>query len=157
MKILIICSSNVCRSPFAEYYLRRLVANDDVLRDKIQWIKSSAVFNKSKKLHSKAAAALQNEGFLVDEISAHKPSYYHFDKAPFKEADVIIGMSKVHKILLPKRYHKKFFTLSEIAVGKYIKIPDPFLLKTQEQYNLAMEPIKNYLNLYVAQLKKQLS
>lgn len=155
MKILIICSSNICRSPFAELYLRRLVNNDSVLRDKIQWIKSSAVLNKSKKIHDKASLSLQNEGFPLEEIVAHKPSYYHCDKTPFYEADIIIGMSKTHKILLPRKFRYKFFTLSEVAVDRYIKIPDPFLLKSQELYNKAMEPIKEYLNIYAEKLKQQ--
>lgn len=155
MKILIICSSNICRSPFAEFYLRRKVNNDVILGDKIEWIKSSAVLNKSKKIHNKASLALQKEGFLLEEINTHKPSFYYSDKTAFNEADIIIGMSKIHKILLPKKYHKKYFTLSEVAVGKYIKIPDPFLAKTQDLYNSAMEPIKEYVDIYFNKLKKQ--
>lgn len=155
MKILIICSSNICRSPFAELYLRRKVNNDNILRDKVQWIKSSAVLNKSKKIHPKASLALQKEGFALAEIDAHKPSFVHIDRIRFEEADIIIGMSKTHKILLPKRYRKKFFTLSEVAVDSYIKIPDPYLLKSQDLYDKAMEPIKEYLDIYAEKLKEQ--
>ena len=36
MKILIICASNICRSPFVEFILRREVNNDPSLKDKIQ-------------------------------------------------------------------------------------------------------------------------
>lgn len=155
MKILIICSSNICRSPFAEYYLKKLVDNDDILRNNIEWIKSSAVLNKSKQIHPKAAIALQKEGFFWEEIQAHKPAFVHADRAPFVDADIIIGMSKMHKILLPRKFRKKFVTLSTLALGKYIKIPDPFLLKSQERYNEAMEPIKHYLDIFANNLKEQ--
>ncbi len=156
MKILIICSSNICRSPFAEYYLKRIVESDEVLRQNVEWIKSSAVFNKSKRIHPKAVIALQKEGFSAQEAAAHMPSFYHFDKAPFVEADIIIGMSKMHKMLLPKRFHNKTFALSYLAVGKYVKIPDPYLVKSQEKYNKAMEPIKEYLDIFASKLKEEL-
>lgn len=156
MKILIVCSSNICRSPFAEFYLRRLVSADKDLSSKVEWIKSGAVFNKSKQLFDKAAVYMLGEGFPEEEIASHKPSFFWLDKQRFRDADIIICMSQFHKYLLPKKYRKKTFTLSEVAIGRYEKIPDPFLLKTQEEYNKAMEPIKNYIDLYFEKLKKEL-
>ncbi|GEM_PF-402479 len=157
MKILIVCSSNICRSPFAEFYLRRLVNADNNLRKKIEWIKSGAVFNKSKQIFKKAVISMRKEGFCEEEIKSHKPSFFWLDKQRFRDADIIICMSKFHRYLLPIKYRKKTFTLSEVAINKYVKIPDPFLLKTQEEYNKAMEPIKNYIDIYFEKLKKELS
>ncbi len=154
MKILIVCSSNVCRSPFAEFYFRRIVENDPVLKEKVTWLGSGAVLNHSKELHPKAKQALISEGFSEEELSKHTPRHYKENMEIFENADVIIGMSKMHKFFLPKQFKDKFFTLSEIAIGKYVKIPDPFLIKSQAKYNNAMTPIKTFLNIYADNLKK---
>ena len=60
--ILFVCSSNVCRSPYCEFMLRRMIENDDELRGKIV-VRSSAVFNKSKNIFPKEVDILVREGF----------------------------------------------------------------------------------------------
>ena len=71
--VLFVCSSNVCRSPYCEFTLRRMVENDDDLRGKVD-VCSSAVFNRSKSIFPKAVDILKREGFDEREILAHKPS-----------------------------------------------------------------------------------
>lgn len=154
MKILIVCSSNICRSPFAEMYLRRLVANNDVLKQKVEWVQSSAVLNKSKAIHPKAVAALREYGFDDKEILSHKPQFLYFNSRPFKEADIIIGMSRIHKFLLPIWYKKKYRNLSELAVNKYVAIADPFLSKSQEDYNACMKQIAFYVERVAEKIEK---
>ncbi len=156
MKILVICASNICRSPYVEYLLRKEIELDEALSRNIEWVKSSAVFNKSKKLHTKARIALLEEGFEENYVDSHKPSYIWFDYKRFKDADVIIGMTKTQKFLLPPTLYKKYMSLSEIAEGKYTKIPDPFLSKTQEEYNLVMTQLKNYVDKYINKLKEKI-
>lgn len=153
MKILFVCSSNVCRSPYCEFVLRRLIQNDDVTRGKID-VCSSAVFNKSKKIFPKAVDILVREGFAKSEVEAHKPSF-KTDKQRYDDADVIIGMSKTHGLLTPHKYRKKYHTLSEIATGKYKPIPDPFLATSQKAYDKTMAVLKEYVSLYFDKLKKQ--
>lgn len=157
MKILFICSSNVCRSPFAEFYFGRIVSADPVLKENIEWIKSGAVLNQSFVLHQKARATLLKEGFSESELSEHKPVFWLFGAKRFREADVIIGMSRVHRHLLPFWWRKKYVTLSEAATGKYEQIPDPFLIREQEKYDEAMEPIKKYLEQYAEKLRSELT
>lgn len=115
--ILFVCSSNVCRSPYCEFMLRRMIENDDLLRGRVE-VKSSAVFNKSKRIFPKAVDILKREGFDEKEILAHKPSF-KTDTERFEKADVIIGMSKMHRLLTPRRYRDKYITLSEAATGEY--------------------------------------
>lgn len=100
MNVLFVCSSNVCRSPYCEFLLRRLVNNDERLKGKVN-VCSSAVFNRSKKIFPKAVDILVREGFDRDEVLAHKPSFKD-DKERFEKADVIIGMSKMHGLMTPK-------------------------------------------------------
>lgn len=152
MKILFICSSNVCRSPYCEFMFRRMVQECDATRDKIE-VRSAAVVNISREIFPKAVVCLKNEGFEESEILAHKPSFKWCDMSRFREADIIIGMSKAHKFFTPVGCKKKFITLSEAASGKYSPIPDPFLEKSQEKYDDAMRVIKNYLIEYFEKLK----
>lgn len=152
--ILFVCSSNVCRSPYCEFMLRRMIENDDVLRGRVE-VKSSAVFNKSKRIFPKAVDILKREGFDEKEILAHKPSF-KTDTERFEKADVIIGMSKMHRLLTPRRYRDKYITLSEAATGEYASIPDPFLATSQESYDKTMDTLKRYITEYFAKLKAKL-
>ncbi len=153
--VLFVCSSNVCRSPYCEFLLRRFAENDDELKGRVS-VASSAVLNKSKKIFPKAAVILKREGFSEEEIYAHKPSF-KTDKSLFENADIIIGMSKTHGLLTPKKYRKKYVTLSEAACGKYRSVPDPFLAPTQAQYDKTMAKLKEYVSAYYEKLKTLLS
>lgn len=156
MKILFICMSNICRSPFCEYVFRKIVEEDEILKDKVEWVKSSAVFNKSFVINSKARLALLREGFDEEYILSHKPTFkWGKGRKYFKEADVIIGMTKSNAFFLPIRYRKKFVLLSQIASGEYKPIPDPVLIKDQDKYHKAMDEIKQYLVDYASILKEQ--
>ena len=157
MKILFVCSSNVCRSPFAEFVFGRLVEQSPVLSAAGVEVGSSAVFNRSKYIYPKAVVSLEREGFSKEAVLAHKPAYKSTDKKRFEEADVIIGMSKIHRILTPHKYRDKFVTLSEAATGKYTPIPDPFLYPSQNEYDKVMSVIKKYLTLYAEKLERELA
>ena len=152
--VLFVCSSNVCRSPYCEFMLRRMIDNDDELRGKVD-VCSSAVFNRSKSIFPKAVDVLKREGFDESEILAHKPSFKN-DKERFEKADVIIGMSHMHKLLTPRKYRKKYVTLSEAATGKYAPVPDPFLATSQKEYDKTMTVLKSYVESYFKQLKTKI-
>lgn len=154
MKILFICASNICRSPFCEYYFKRMVENDSELAEKVESVRSSAVFNKSKRIHPNAVQALKREGFEEDYILSHKPTFKWTDKHLFEDADYIVGMSKKNKWFLPVKYKKNFTTLSEFATGEYKVVVDPFLMKTVEEYNAVMDQIKDYLEKLAEKIKK---
>lgn len=153
-KILIVCSSNICRSPYCEYLLRRMIQNDPNLKDRIE-VSSSAVFNKSKRIFPKAVDALVREGFSKEEALAHVPTFKRGAREKFENADVIIGMSKMHRLLTPRKFRNKYVTLSEIATGKYVPIPDPFLAKNQEEYDKTMQTLKDYTVAYFKKLKNE--
>ena len=152
--VLFVCSSNVCRSPYCEFMLRRMIDNDEELRGKVD-VFSSAVFNRSKSIFPKAVDVLKREGFDESEILAHKPSF-KTDKERFEKADVIIGMSHMHKLLTPRKYRKKYVTLSEAATGKYAPVPDPFLATSQKEYDKTMAVLKSYVESYFKQLKTKI-
>lgn len=146
--------SNICRSPYCEYVFRKIVQEDEVLSEKVEWIKSSAVFNKSFKINHKSEKVLTSEGFDRDYVLSHKPTFkWGKGRRYFKDADIIIGMTRSNKFFLPLRFHKKFALLSVLASGEYKPIPDPVLIKDQDKYNQVMEEIKGYLIAYADKLK----
>lgn len=154
-KVLFVCSSNVCRSPYCEFMLRRMVQNDSELNGRVE-VCSSAVFNRSRSIFPRAVVVLKREGFDESEILAHKPSF-KTDKERYAQADIIIGMSKTHGLMTPKAYRKKYVTLSEAATGKYRPVPDPFLATSQRAYDKTMAVLKTYVEKYFCKLKEQLS
>lgn len=157
MKILIVCSSNVCRSPYAEFWLKKMVSESKLLQSNIEWIDSSAVFNRSKDIFPKTKACLLKDGFTEEEIARFKPDYIKDNINPYIDADIIIGMTKSHKFFLPKQFKGKFKSLSEVAYGKYTAIPDPFLTCSMDKYAKDMEVIKNAIIQYTKNLEVQFS
>lgn len=145
MKILFICSSNVCRSPYCEYVFKKMVSEDANLQKHVTSIKSAAVFNRSKVIHPKAKLALMREGFSEEQALMHKPKFKKGDEDVFDEADLIIGMERFNKMFLPRKYWNKYKYLSEFKYDKYVKIPDPFLMKDMDDYYRVMDTIKDYL------------
>ncbi|MDD6808127.1 MAG: hypothetical protein PUD72_06770 [Oscillospiraceae bacterium] len=156
MKVLFVCSQNMCRSPYCEYMFRKLVSESPVLNGKIE-VHSSAVMSPVKSIHENTAKALMNEGFSKEEVYAHKPGYIlrKYDWNLFKEADVIIGMTKSHKALVPFFWKNKFKTLSEVAIGEYKPVSDPWLQKP-EDYAKSMLEIKAYIEQYVENLEREM-
>ena len=62
MKILFVCSSNVCRSPFAEFVFRRLVQQSPILSSAGIEVGASAVVNRRKHILSTTVLSPQTYG-----------------------------------------------------------------------------------------------
>ncbi|MBN2651334.1 MAG: hypothetical protein JXR63_03050 [Spirochaetales bacterium] len=146
MKILFVCSSNVCRSPFAELYTKYLLEKKPS-RTNIEWIQSSAVFNRSKEIFPKTKTYLLKNGVSEESINNFSPSFKKTHPERFEEADIIIGMTKTHKWETPRKFRKKFITLSELVDKRYKAIPDPFL-KSAKNYDKSMDILKKYIVKY---------
>lgn len=97
MKLLFVCSSNICRSPYCEFVFKRMCEKDPELSSHFEWIKSGAVFHQCKKLHPKARAALLSEGFSPQALDKHSPAFWRRFPERFEEADLIVGMTRWHK------------------------------------------------------------
>lgn len=154
MNILFVCSSNICRSPYCEYMLRKMVEEDPKLRGRIN-VCSSAVLNHMHKMDPRTRAALLKEGFTEREVDAHKPGIIWKDTDKFQNADIIIGMTKWHKTLTPFYWRSKCMTLSEAATGEYVPVKDPWTCKTTEEYDACMEEMKAYLKQFCSRLNAE--
>lgn len=153
MKILFVCSTNICRSPYAEFHLKKMAEGDSALREKIEWIRSAAVLNRAKHINKKTRAALMEEGFDAKSIDAHIPTHIGDAEKLVADADLIIGMTGWHKAFLPKKAKSKFLTLSEAATGTYKPIPDPWLYK-EERYAECLQTMLVYFKLLAERIKR---
>ena len=128
--------------------------NDPDLAARVEWVKSGAVFHQCKKLHPKAKAALEAEGFAPEILDKHSPAYWRRFPERFEQADIIIGMTRWHKYFIPKKWRGKYVDLAELATGTYTPVPDPFLAKTQEKYNEVMRVLDKYLVMVADKIKQ---
>lgn len=159
MKVLFVCSQNMCRSPYCEMMFRKLVNESEILKDKVEVTRSSAVMTPGTSIDPLTVEALVREGFDKEAVELHCPGYMFrkADRALFNDADIIIGMTKSHKYMIPiRKWRKKFKTLSEVAIGEYKAIPDPWLQRDPEKYVGEMNKIKAYLEKYIENLEKYL-
>ena len=154
MKILFVCASNICRSPYCEFVFRRMCENDPDLAARVEWVKSGAVFHQCKNLHPKSKAALEAEGFAPEFLDKHSPAYWRRFPERFEQADIIIGMTRWHKYFIPKKWRGKYVDLAELATGTYTPVPDPFLANTQEKYNEVMRVLDKYLVMVADKIKQ---
>lgn len=157
-KVLFVCSQNMCRSPYCDYLFRKMVAEDAFLKDKVE-IRSSAVMTPGTKIDPLTVKALLKEGVDPSYMENHKPGYIYrkYDWKLFKEADIIICMTRSHFFWTPVFFWKKMKTLTQAAEGIYKPVPDPWLIREEDKYIAQMDIIKGYLEEYLAVLKKQLS
>jgi len=150
IKILIICASNVCRSPYGEYTLKRLIEKSPVLKNIVE-VKSGGVINRSKKIFDKTRVLMLSEGWTEDQIAGHVPAFKRNFPERFDDADIIIGMSKIQKLFCPHR--SKFITLSQAADDNYRRIRDPWLEKNQENFNQIMYQIRDFMPMLINKLE----
>lgn len=156
MKLLFVCASNICRSPYCEFVFGRMVRNDPELSGRVE-VSSAAVFNQMKEMDPKTRQSLLREGFSEEELDRFKPRLWYHAIPDFKAADTIVGMTKLQKAMTPLPFRKKYTTLAEAADGSYHTIPDPYFLTDQEEYNARMDVIKGYLERYFQRIKENLS
>ncbi len=157
MKILFICSSNICRSPFCEFEFRRMVNECPELAEIVTSVKSGAVKFRYKRIYEMTAQCLIADGFTPEEVYAHKPRHKWFEKEVFEEADLIIGMSRQHYVLLPRKWKRKYVNFTEYLFGEYKPVKDPWWERDLDQngFNARMAELKEYLVLLKEKLLKE--
>lgn len=139
--ILFICTGNTCRSPMAEYLLRKMLRDRDVKEWKVKSAGISTI--PGGNLSEGAAAVLKEEDIVVDD---HTPK--QVDEIMLKEADVVLTMTTAHKKKIKQIFNlsdNKLFTLKELIGEKNLDILDPFGQSLQI-YKKTRDEIKNALD-----------
>jgi protein-tyrosine phosphatase len=115
-RILVVCLGNICRSPMAEYLLRRQLAGRDVT------VESAGIAaTNGARIDSIALAVLSGHGIDADAHEARR-----LEKSMLDAADLVLVMERAHLDFIRARFPSatgKTFLLGRWQGG--FEIPDP--------------------------------
>ena len=126
MRVLFVCTGNICRSPTAEAIFRKLVA-DAGMQD--------AIFADSAGTHGyhigeppdpRAQDAAADRGYDLSGLRARR-----FEGADFERFDLIVAMDREHfrilsRMAAPRTAHKLKLMMSYARGFKDKDVPDPY-------------------------------
>ena len=144
-KILFLCSGNVCRSAFAEYYAKWL--KNTSYKDKLQDVNfdSAGIRHYFESPHESTVRYLNSKGISIDGFFPKDITEELIDKQ-----DLILAFEEKYHIRKLKRkfknienLDKKVFLLLEYAgETENLEIKDPFYLEENE-YNETLKRIED--------------
>ncbi|OQY38605.1 MAG: hypothetical protein B6226_03380 [Candidatus Cloacimonetes bacterium 4572_65] len=147
--ILFVCTGNVCRSPIAEYLLKKAIE-----RDKLPFrSESTGILQDGMTISANSAALL-----LVDDIDANSHLSRKITEAQLSESWLVLTMEDRHKEILAKQYPQfayKVHSLMEFG-GESGDIDDPYQ-KSIEDYKVAYKIIEDKVNYLVRILKDEVN
>ena len=135
MKIMFICTGNICRSAMAEVLLKTKSEN---CKNEIE-VYSCGVFAEDGARASSKSIEILKEKYNVD-LTQHKAT--HIRNSNIEEMDLILCMTLAHKIMVVQMYPKlkdKIYTLKEYAKMQDMDIKDPWGLSSEVYERVAKE------------------
>jgi len=162
LKITFVCSGNICRSAYADFAFREMIEESPILKDKII-VDSGGLAFRNESIDSRTVRFLLEDGskFSKEEIESHKPRYKNDYPEMFDETDIIVGMTRSHKMMTPKRWRKgpeaKFRMLRELASNESIDIGDPYWTDDYGEYKQILLDVKKNLEILKEKLEKYFS
>ncbi len=151
MKILFVCTGNICRSAMAHHYMQKRV-NELNLSDKyiIQSAGISAYTGDRATDYAKEVMKKYDT-----DLTEHRAVY--IEESDIKDADLILCMTLAHKRKILNRYPKlegKTFTLKEyVGEDEYLDIDDPWGFG-KDVYSSCAKEIVNYVDKLIEKITR---
>ncbi len=143
--ILFLCSGNTCRSPFAEYFAKRL--QQTIYKDELKDIAfdSAGLYHYYEQPQEGTLKYLKSKGVEMDDFQAKDAD----EELIIKQDLILCFEEKYHVRKLKRRFKQlkdldeKTFLLLEFAGETYnLEIKDPFYLEENE-YNKVLKRIED--------------
>ncbi len=153
MKVMFICTGNICRSAMAEAILKEKISKDNTLKDKIE-VFSAGTFAEGGECSTQSAIEVMEEYGI--NLKNHRAT--NVAKSKIKEMDVILCATINHKIMLTRLYPElkdKIYTMKEYIDKdtKDLDIKDPYGYDIVVYRNCAAE-IEKYIDLMIDKWEK---
>lgn len=146
MRIIFVCTGNICRSPMAMAYLRKKVL-DNKLEDKIEVVSAGTNAIDGDKATVYAIQVMENRGV---DLSSHRAT--NIRNIGIESADYIIAMTIEHKDKIIQNYptvkYKVYLLKEYLPNTSYLNVDDPWGLDLNVYEHCSNEIVDCVDNLY---------
>ncbi len=143
-KIVFVCTGNTCRSVLAEYMFRKMLDEDNGMRNSFEILSCGTDASPFYKIPEFVTKMLKKEG--IEEVLHNSTQ---IDAQIFKNAEMFFVMENHHKMFIEQNFEK---TGKVFLLGESEEIPDPIGM-SEEFYFETFQNIKKYLTTLKEKLK----
>lgn len=141
LRILFVCTGNICRSPTAEGVLRHRLAQEG-LADRVETLSAGTHgYHVGDPPDARAQRAARSRGYDLSRLRARQVTPDHFD-----EFDLVVAMDRSHQLALrriaPPAAQDRVRLFMEFAPGAGMRdVPDPYY-GDSDDFELALDLIE---------------